>query len=424
MKEAFLHYLWKTKQIPQNSTLTSGERLLIQSFGAHNALSGPDFCNVRLQIGNQQWAGNVEMHLKSSHWYAHHHEQDKAYNNVILHIVWQHDVEVFNGNGQVIPTLELQNQIDTALLESYKGLLFAQNNFIPCEKHFAQAQQLLGESWHKRLFSERLQLKSQLIDELLAQTYSDWEQVLFVMLLKNVGGKVNGDAFAEMGKRLDFSVVRKEAHNPLRLEALLFGQLNLLETPHESTHYKALSAEYQYMQAKYALVPSSGVVHFTGLRPQGFPTIRLSQLAQLYAHHKALFARMMQVQNLTQLKKLFDIAASAFWDTHYTFGKTSAKASKKISSALVQLIWINTLLPVKYAYFKSLHKDVSDQLLLDLQQLPPEKNTLIEQFKSISTRVKSAFDTQVLLQQHRYYCLPRRCLDCAVGSFLLKHRVV
>ncbi|MFK8302970.1 DUF2851 family protein [Capnocytophaga stomatis] len=423
MKEDFLQYLWKYGKIPQNSVLTSGENLFIQSIGEHNLLSGPDFFNAQLKIGEQLWAGNVEIHLKSSHWYAHRHEQDKAYNNVILHVVWEHDVEVFNSNQQIIPTLELKNQINTEIVNNYKKLLLSKNDFISCEKFYPKAEKMISSSWNDFLFTERLKQKSDYVENLLKQTQSDWEKVLFLMLLKNFGGAINGEIFLEMGKTIDFSIIRKERNVPLHLEALFFGQSNLLSDTYEEFYFKSLSKEYEYLKSKYNLKPSVTNVYFSKLRPQGFPTIRLSQLAQLYEKTESLFSKIIEIQEVNELKKIFCVGTSEFWDTHYTFGKTSPKTKKKISNSLIELIWINTIIPIKYLYFKSLNKDITSSLILSLQSIAPEKNAITEKFENLGKHSESAFDTQVILQQYKNYCQPKRCLDCSIGVFLLRNKL-
>lgn len=424
MKEDFLYYLWEFKKIPQNIRLASGEELLIQSFGERNRLSGPDFLNVRLQIGSLKWAGNVEMHLKSSYWYAHRHEQDKAYSNVILHVVWEHDVEVFDVNEQIIPTLELKNQVDKDELQNYLRLLFSENNFISCEKYYSQSEKMVAYGWNKRLFAERLQQKSLLVENLLQQTHFDWEKVLFLMLLKNFGGTVNGDAFLQMGKTLDFSIIRKEKSTPLQLEALFLGQIGLLSDSYNDIYFQKLVSEYEFMKKKYDLKPSSVRIHFSKLRPQGFPTIRLSQLAQLYENVDGLFSKVIENKSFNEVKKIFSVSTSEFWETHYTFGKTSTKTKKKISNSLIELLWINTIMPIKYVYFKSLNKDVSELLSLDLQKIAPEQNAIIAKFKELGANTESAFHTQILLQQYNNYCSAKRCLDCHIGIFLLRHKLL
>lgn len=423
MKEDFLQYLWKYRKIQQNSILTSGETLFIQSIGEHNLLSGPDFFNAQLKIGEQLWAGNVEIHLKSSHWYAHRHEQNKAYNNVILHVVWEHDVEVFNNNQQIIPTLELKNQVDTEILNSYKKLLLSKHNFISCEKYYSKAENMVSSSWNNFLFKERLKQKSDYVESLLKQTKSDWEKVLFLMLLKNFGGTVNGEIFLEMGKTIDFSIIRKERNIPIHLEALFFGQANLLSENYEDFYYKSLHKEYQYLKNKYSLNSLVTNVYFSRLRPQGFPTIRLSQLAQLYERTENLFSKIIETQEVKDLREVFSITTSEFWENHYTFGKTSPKTKKKISNSLIELIWINTIIPIKYLYYKSLNKDITPILAKSLQGITPEKNIIIEKFEKLGKLSESAFDTQVILQQYKNYCQHKQCLNCSIGTFLLRNEL-
>lgn len=420
MKEDFLHYLWKYQKIPQNCLLTSGEVLNIQSFGEYNQFSGADFFNALLKIGNQKWAGNVEMHLKSSYWYAHKHEQDPAYNNVILHVVWEHDVEVFNQSGQPIPTLELKNKIKTNTIERYQKLLFSKNYFINCEKNFVNAVKEIGNEWKKQLFIERLEQKLDFISDLLKENKNDWEKVLFLMLLKNFGGTVNGDAFLEIGKNIDFGIIRKERHNPLFLESLFLGTSNLLSDSYNNKYTEELINNFTYLRHKYQLKLLPIKIEFTKLRPQSFPTIRLSQLAQLYEKTDQLFSQIIDYQSITDLKKLLSVATSHFWETHYTFGKISGKSKKKVSNEIINRILINTVIPIKYLYFKRLGKDISNEVISDICTIPTEKNNIISHFQNVGEKPTSAFDTQVLLQLYKNYCQKNRCLECKYGIFLMK----
>ncbi|MFJ1322120.1 DUF2851 family protein [Capnocytophaga canis] len=420
MKEDFLQYLWKHKIVPQVSTLASGQNLVIHSFGTPNRLSGADFFNAQLQIDEQLWAGNVELHVKSSYWYAHRHEQDPAYQNVILHVVWEHDVEVFDCNQRPIPTLELRHVIDQNIVKRYEILFSKSHTFINCDKNYKKVQEYISFSWNERLFVERLEQKSFLIDKLLTESHSDWEKVLFLMLLKSFGGTVNGENFLNIGKTIDFSIIRKEKNNPLYVEALLFGQGQLLSKPTEGTYFQTLLANYDYLKRKYNLKNNNLHLEFSKLRPQGFPTIRLSQLGQVYEKNEGLFSKIIETKDIQQLKTVLTVETSPFWETHYTFGKTSKKVKKKISNSLIELIWINVILPVKYIYFKYLGKDISEELMESLRQMKPEKNTIIDHFENIGAYPTSAFDTQILLQQYNQYCKEKKCLNCAVGISLLK----
>ena len=422
MKEDFLHYLWKYKKVPLSCQLSTGEMLEILSFGQYNTLSGADFFNVKLLIDGQQWAGNVEMHLKSSHWYAHGHQQDPAYRNVILHVVWEHDIEVFDANNQPIPTLELKNVIAPELLSRYQTSLGAPYEFIPCEKDYKSTPEMTLLSWNERLFVERLEEKSAFIAEVWQEAQWDWEKVLFLLLLKYFGGVVNGEAFLEIGRQLDFSIIRKECSHPLHLEALFLGRANLLPEEGEHTYIKDLQQHYAYLKQKYNLQDITAIINFKGLRPQSFPTIRLSQLAQVYEQRESLFSKILEITDWHSLLALFKVGVSDFWETHYTFHKLSPKVKKPISTTLLQLLLINVVIPIQYFYYKTLGKDITETLIKTIKGLPAERNGVVDAFQHLGAKVETAFDSQVLLQQHKQYCKGKRCLDCAIGVALLRKK--
>ena len=422
MREDFLHYLWKYKKVPLSCQLSTGEMLEILSFGQYNTLSGADFFNAKLLIDGQQWAGNVEMHLKSSHWYAHGHQQDPAYRNVILHVVWEHDIEVFDANNQPIPTLELKNVIAPELLSRYQTSLGAPYEFIPCEKDYKSTPEMTLLSWNERLFVERLEEKSAFIAEVWQEAQWDWEKVLFLLLLKYFGGVVNGEAFLEIGRQLDFSIIRKECSHPLHLEALFLGRANLLPEEGEHTYIKDLQQHYAYLKQKYNLQDITAIINFRDLRPHSFPTIRLSQLAQVYEQRESLFSKILEITDWHSLLALFKVGVSDFWETHYTFHKVSPKVKKPISVTLLQLLLINVLIPIQYFYYKTLGKDITETLIKTIKGLPAERNGVVDAFQYLGAKVETAFDSQVLLQQHKQYCKGKRCLDCAIGVALLRKK--
>ena len=422
MREDFLHYLWKYKKVPFSCRLSTGEMLEILSFVQYNTLSRADFFNAKLLIDGQQWAGNVEMHLKSSHWYAHGHQQDPAYRNVILHVVWEHDIEVFDANNQPIPTLELKNVIAPELLSCYQTSLGAPYEFIPCEKDYKSTPEMALLSWNERLFVERLEEKSAFIAEVWQEAQWDWEKVLFLLLLKYFGGVVNGEAFLEIGRHLDFSIIRKECSHPLHLEALFLGRANLLPEEGEHTYIKDLQQHYAYLKQKYNLQDITAIINFRGLRPQSFPTIRLSQLAQVYEQRESLFSKIFEITDWHSLLALFKVGVSDFWETHYTFHKVSPKVKKPISTTLLQLLLINVVIPIQYFYYKTLGKDTTETLIKTIKGLPAERNGVVDAFQYLGAKVETAFDSQVLLQQHKQYCKGKRCLDCAIGVALLRKK--
>src|SRR5690606_38844315 len=243
----------------------------------------PDFFNAQLRIGNQLWAGNVEIHIKSSDWFVHHHEMDNAYDSVILHVVYEHDTEIFRQDNTVIPTLELKNYISPELLGHYQKLISNKSKWINCENDLASVSEFTIQNWLERLYIERLERKSEAVENLIKSSKNDWEAILYKMLAKNFGLKVNGEAFLSLANSIDFSIIRKSQSNQTSLEAVLFGQAKLLEQHVEESYYLELMKEYQFLKQKFSLTNENvETIQFFRLRPPNFPTIRLSQLAFLY----------------------------------------------------------------------------------------------------------------------------------------------
>ena len=421
MKEDFLHYLWKFKKFDTLNLKTSnGEEIVIVNVGHYLELAGPDFFNAQIIIGDQKWAGNVEIHLKSSDWYVHHHERDVNYENVILHVVWEHDTEIFRKNNSEIPVLELRQYVDTATIANYQSLV-SPKSWIFCEKKLNEIDNFTLKNWQERLFFERLERKSKPIFELLEQTNQDWEAVLFCLLAKNFGLNTNGELFLKIAQSIPFSVIRKESFEVENLEALLLGSAGVLDTEKEDTYYKDLKFRYFYLLQKYQLEKNSAEpVQFFKHRPDNFPTIRLSQLANLYHSQQNLFSTISTSNSLATIYKTFGIAVSAYWQTHYQFDKESPKKLKKLSQSFVDLIVINTIIPLQFAYAKSQGKENSEDLIQLLNEVAPEKNAIMDKFSSFGIQPKNAFESQSLLQLKNEYCNKSRCLECAVGMELLK----
>ncbi|SHJ09371.1 Protein of unknown function [Mesonia phycicola] len=423
MKEDFLHYLWKFKKFSfLNVFTTQGEKLEILNSGWHNTEnSGPDFFNAKIKIGNQLWAGNVEIHINSSHWYAHQHEQDAAYDNVILHVVWEHDVEVFRSDKSEIATLQLKDYCNLSLLKNYENLLNSTQKWINCEKDFFAFKDFQLHNWLEKLYIQRLETKSILIFEKLKETDNDWEAVLFQLLLKNFGLNKNGAAFLELAQSIPFSIIRK-LESTLQLEALVMGQANLLIENKEDVYYQQLKKEYQYLKHKFSLTPiCQNSIHFFRLRPSNFPTIRLSQLMQLYKENQHLFSQVKDVKSLEEFYTIFKVNTSDYWQTHYSFGKESKKLAKNTTKSFINLLVINTLLPLQFAYQKYIGKENVDDLFTVLKELKAEENSIIKKFNNLrKDTAKTALDSQALLQLKSFYCDKNKCLQCELGVSLLQ----
>lgn len=421
MKEDFLHYVWRYKLIASAEIQTTNkEEIVIVNPGIYNTNSGPDFLNAQLKINKQLWVGNVEIHLNSSDWYLHKHEEDTNYDAVILHVVWQHDAEVFMKDNSPIPTLELKGLIDNNLLKSYQNLFFKQQRWIACENQIKEVDEFTVNNWLERLYFERLERKSSFIEELLQKSNSNYEAVLFQLISKNFGLKTNADAFLNLATSLDFSVVRKESFNAKSLEALLFGQAGFLEEVSEENYKNELQKEYKYLQHKYNLLAIANGFQFFRMRPNNFPTIRIAQLVSLFNKHQNLFSKLIAVTKIEDFYSLLSVEVNDFWKTHYTFETTSKKSAKKLTNSFIDLLLINTIIPLKFQYLKSRGEVDEEDFLQLIQQLKPERNTIISKFSDLKITAKNAFESQALLELKNNYCAPKQCLQCAIGRTILK----
>ena len=421
MNEDFLHYVWKYQLFSIHDLKTTlKEDISILKAGSHNHNSGPDFLNAQVEIENQLWIGNIEIHLKSSDWYVHHHEVDENYDAVILHVVWEDDTTIFMKNNQPLPVLVLKDFVLNSALNNYHNLFSTKQRWIPCENEISSVDNFTFENWKERLFFERLERKSNEMNTLLVYNQNDFEAVLFQLLAKNFGLKVNGEAFFDLSKSFEFSVLNKVRFDEKQLSALFFGQAGFLEEVIEDEYYQQLKTEYQYLKHKYNLQPIlSNQFSFFRMRPPNFPTIRIAQLVSLYHFHENLFSKMLKLESIKDFYDLFEIHVNPFWKTHYSFDKVSKPSSKKITKQFVDLLLINTIIPLKFLYQKNRGRVNENEFLELLQKIKPEKNNIISKFDDIGVKAKTGYETQALLELKNNYCTKKRCLDCVVGSRLL-----
>lgn len=421
MKEDFLHYLWKYKKFDTLNLRTfNNEELVVINVGQYLELAGPDFFNAQIIIGNQKWAGNIEIHLKSSDWYLHNHEKDIAYESVILHVVWEHDSEIFNQNNSEIPVLILKNYVSEEIIKNYKTLI-TPKSWIFCEKEIKDINRFSFLNWQERLFFERLERKSKTVYDLLEKTNNDWEAVLFCFLAKNFGLNTNGDSFLQLAQSIPFTIIRKESFEVENLEALLFGNAGLLDADKEDNYFKDLKIRYFYLMHKYQLERVHvEPMQFFKHRPDNFPTIRLSQLANLYHKYQNLFSKIINLKTVQEIYDLLLVPVAPYWQNHYQFDKESPFKSKKTVRSFVDLLIINTIIPIKFAYTKKLGEFILEDLIVILNEIKPEKNAVIDKFKAFDVNAVNALETQSLLQLKNEYCNKNRCLDCVVGLELLK----
>ena len=422
MKEDFLHYVWKYQKFNvQKLTTTCGTNLVIVKVGEHNFNSGPDFFNAQVSIGDQLWAGNVEIHKQSSDWYGHQHEKDESYDNVILHVVWEYNANIFRKDNSTIPTLELKSKVEESVLKNYRHLFSKKQQWINCENDFPNMDSFLLDNWLDRLFLERLQQKSLLFEKELKFSNNHWEELLFKLLCKNFGLKVNGESFFSIAQSIDFSIIKKCYSEKLELEALLFGQAGFFESNYKDSYFELLKDKYLYLSQKFSINNKAVIrTKYFRLRPSNFPTIRLSQLAVLLSEKQSLFSRIMKVNNLEDYYTIFDVSANDYWDTHYNFGVSSAKKKKSLTKKFIDLLLINTIIPLKFCYSNFLGRDVSEDIMSLASSIPIEENSIIQKFNQLRPTYKNSLQSQALLQLKNEYCNKYKCLQCAVGNSILK----
>ena len=422
MSENFIHYLWRMKRLDfADLQTTEGEAIELQQFGSHNSHAGPDFLNARIKIGDTLWAGNVEMHVYSSEWLAHKHQDNSAYNNVILHVVLEEDQPIFRASGERIPCLELRKRIPLKLQSTYLKLL-NNEHWIPCQHHFYKVNELTRTMWLDRLLVERLEQKTTHIKARLEANKHNWEETFYQILARNFGVKVNGEPFEMLARSLPLLTLAKHKNNPFQLEALLFGQAGFLENEFDEAYPNRLKKEYDFLRKKHQLTPIEQVSwRFLRLRPANFPSIRIAQFTRLVAQSVHLFRKVLEAPTIKAIEQLFRVELDEYWLTHYVFDKPSDERPKRLGKSTVHLFIINTIVPFLFLYgAEKGETDYQDKAFELLEALKPEKNKIIEGWKILGIQANSAYQTQALLQLKNEHCDAKKCLSCAIGNAILK----
>ncbi|MFI5134926.1 MAG: DUF2851 family protein [Chitinophagales bacterium] len=421
MTEKFLHYLWKMKLLKMDELHSaSGEKIQIIKTGEHNHDAGPDFLNARIKLGETEWAGNMEIHVRSSEWNQHRHQNDGGYNNVILHVVFENDAEVFHEDETSVITLAVKNFFDKKIYESYQSLMQSAS-WIPCENQIRKVNALTISQWLHRLMIERLEEKVQPIILSLEENQNNWEETFYQSIAAAFGAKVNAEPFRMLARMLPVKILAKHKSNLFQLEALLFGTAGFLEEKFSDDYPNQLKKEFEFLKKRHQLLPmKKHVWKFLRLRPANFPTIRIAQFAQLVFNSVHLLSKIVETSDAKSLLKLFECETSDYWLDHYRFDKISAKRKKQLGKDAIELILINTVAPFLFVYGK-MHgdEDLINRSLKLLEEIPSEKNNIITHWKKTGVDAKAAFDSQALLQLKNSYCKNFRCLECAIGHKIL-----
>ena len=415
MREEFLYYIWENRLTDKDLKTAEGEAIDIVATGYRNTDSGPDFLEAKIQIGDKLWAGHVEIHVKSSDWNRHGHQTDKAYKNVILHVVYENETQV-----NEIPTLELKGHFDESLFTQYQRLI-SSKNWIPCEKSIGQVPVFTRLSWLDRIAVERLESKSETVTKILEANQFDWEDALYKLLMRYIGLKVNNEAFEYLANILPFKTLLKHADNLLQVEAMLMGCAGFLEADFTEEYPLLLKREFAVMRAKFNLLTMPAERwRFMRMRPSSFSTIRLSQMAQLIHKNGCLFSKIKAAKDTTEVKALFDVKASEYWETHYRFEVPTDSKPKHLGETTADVLIINAVVPLLFCYGK-LHKDESycDTAMQFLEDTEAEDNTIIRHFAQCGITAENAMQSQALLHLYSYFCKRKRCLECRIGNVLL-----
>ena len=428
--EQLLHYVWRHKMFPlQEMHTTDGKLVEVIDPGLHNRNAGPDFFNAKVKIDGTLWVGNVEIHDRSHDWYVHGHDHDSAYNNVVLHVAGVVDDNVITSDGKFLPQLQLD--VPKEINDHYKELLET-DQYPPCYKIIPDLTKLTIHSWMSALQTERQEQKTEAIKARVDRNNGSWENGYFTTLARNYGFGINGDAFEMWANTLPLKAVDHHRDDVFQIEAIFMGQAGLLELNTIPSQYQRdalnegyfakLRNEYQYLAHKFSMKPMDATMwRFLRLRPQNFPHIRISQLANLYYSRRAGLSSLVECTTIEQLKAVLATSVTPYWETHYTFGSTSCRNDKNLSPASLNLLMINTAIPMLFAYGK--HK--SDEALCDrafdlLEQLKAENNHITRLWQQCGLIAQNAGDSQALIQLKKEYCDKKDCLRCRIGFEYLK----
>jgi len=421
--EEFLHFVWQFRLFNQFELLSqSGEPIRVLEVGMPNRDAGPDFLFAKIRIGQTDWVGHVEIHVDAKDWERHGHGQDPAYNNVVLHIIWQNEYTTNRQDGTTIPTLNIQPYVDMNLLYRYHEII-ENLTWIPCEKMMSEVPEMIKTNTLQRMLVERLEERCLLIEKLHLEFQGDWERILFILLCRSFGMKVNSEVFVNLGKMVNPMLLRKYREQPEKIEAILFGQSGLLPGNISDEYEDRLKREYAYLKQLHQLEEIELVSwRFMRMRPYNFPTYRLAQLSALYTVYPSLFSVIMEVGNIAVFKEnLSRIKAAAFWETHFRFGKTSPAHNTQLTKVFIEHIVINVFAPILFSYGKSVDRaDFQERAIAWLENCAVEDNAILRKFKKIGLRAFSAAESQAALHLKKHYCDAKGCLQCMIGLKLMK----
>ena len=416
MQYVWKHRLWRSEDMVTNT----GKKVRVVDPGLLNTDAGPDFFNAKIEIDGHMWVGNVEMHYRATDWKRHHHDSDKAYDSVILHVVAKDDAPVRRTNGELIPQLVLE--VSPQFNADYASLVGAAIE-VPCATKIKQVPHLTIVEWVEGLAFERLHGKVERIHQLLDSFNGSWEDVCYVTLARNFGFGINNDAFERLARRTPLRLLGKHSDSVLQIEALLFGQAGMLDAqkPGMDSYYNQLCTEYAFLSNKFQLTPMEKESwKLFRIRPQNFPYRRIAMLAQFIEGGFRMMNRILEAEGEKEMRALFEMELSGYWTKHYTFGKPNERATATLSRSSIDIILINTVVPLLYAYGELTgNYEMTDKAIKLLEDLRAESNSIVSHFVAYGIDCPDALTSQALVQLKREYCDARKCIYCKIGHHLL-----
>lgn len=416
MQYVWKHRLWRSEDMVTNT----GKKVRVVDPGLLNTDAGPDFFNAKIEIDGHMWVGNVEMHYRATDWKRHRHDSDKAYDSVILHVVAKDDAPVRRTNGELIPQLVLE--VSPQFNADYASLVGATIE-VPCATKIKQVPHLTIVEWVEGLAFERLHGKVERIHQLLDSFNGSWEDVCYVTLARNFGFGINNDAFERLARRTPLRLLGKHSDSVLQIEALLFGQAGMLDAqkPGMDSYYNQLCTEYAFLSNKFQLTPMEKESwKLFRIRPQNFPYRRIAMLAQFIEGGFRMMNRILEAEGEKEMRALFEVELSGYWTKHYTFGKPNERATATLSRSSIDIILINTVAPLLYAYGELTgNYEMTDKAIKLLEDLRAESNSIVSHFVSYGIDCPDALTSQALVQLKREYCDARKCIYCKIGHHLL-----
>ena len=422
MDEQVLHLVWKYCLLNQlQCYTTNGERIQIVSPGTHNNQnSGPDFSTSKIRIGDNLWVGNVEIHKKTSDWYIHRHHLDKAYENVVLHVVYEDDIGE-SEDSDSLPIIELKKCVNPEVWEKISLINKSKKN-IPCSNFITLLNTEDWIDWQNLLVIKRFEKKAKDVRVLYNLNNKDWSKVVFQLLAKSLGGTVNKDPFMVLTRETPLEILNKHKCNLLSLESLLFGVAGMLKGNFKDVYPRKLQQEFQFLKHKYGLHEmDSHWWKWMRLRPNSFPTIQIAMLSSLLFNSSQI-ENLFGISSPRQFKKELNRLSvlSPYWENHYRFDKPAKEKVKNWGKETLERIYINSVIPYQIAKKMELGElDFSDELNR-LHDMKAENNKIIRGWKELCIPVSSAYQSQALIQLFNDYCSRKKCLNCSVGLKVLK----